>query len=407
MYHSISDEPEPGVAAYYQTNTSPASFRRQMQYLADNGYQTLTLTQALAVLRPASSGRNPNPLDSLSANGLTGSVGGEGRGEVASDLRPLTSDLCPPAHSRLATHDSPRNHSPFAIRHSPSQLVVLTFDDGFLDFYTEAFPVLRGFGFTATMFLPTGFISDSLHSPFAIPNSPPFALRFPSSGDSPLTSGGQSSLPSLTSVNSSCPSHNPNPSSFPNSPLNHSPFATLHSPPTQFLSWDQVRELRRAGIEFGSHSVNHPKLVDLRWDQVEFELRQSKLELEEQLSEPIDAFCYPYAFPSGNHSFVAEFRELLNRTGYTSCATTDLGRVQADADPFQLKRLPINDCDDNALLKAKLDGAYDWLAYPQRMVKRLKRAIRAVGASTVAPPEGALAATSARPAAQVQSTIKG
>ena len=39
---------------------------------------------------------------------------------------------------------------------------------------------------------------------------------------------------------------------------------------------------------------------------------------------------------------------------------------------LRLKRLPINDADDPALLTAKLDGAYDWLALPQRMVKAIK-----------------------------------
>src|SRR5271157_1464018 len=50
MYHNISDDPEPGVSPYYQTNTSPAVFRRHMQFLADHAYQTVTLDQIITAL---------------------------------------------------------------------------------------------------------------------------------------------------------------------------------------------------------------------------------------------------------------------------------------------------------------------------------------------------------------------
>jgi hypothetical protein len=38
MYHSVSDDPEPGVRAYYRLATSPARFREQMRWLSDSGY---------------------------------------------------------------------------------------------------------------------------------------------------------------------------------------------------------------------------------------------------------------------------------------------------------------------------------------------------------------------------------
>ena len=42
----------------------------------------------------------------------------------------------------------------------PAKLVAITFDDGFRDFYTEAFPILQRERFSATMFLPTSFIAE-------------------------------------------------------------------------------------------------------------------------------------------------------------------------------------------------------------------------------------------------------
>jgi peptidoglycan/xylan/chitin deacetylase (PgdA/CDA1 family) len=130
-----------------------------------------------------------------------------------------------------------------------------------------------------------------------------------------------------------------------------------------------VRELRAAGIRFGSHTVNHPVLYKSSWQEIENELATSKENLEQVMGEKIARFCYPYAFPQHDRPFVEKFRGLLQQLGYQSCATTVIGRVQTGDDPFCLKRLPMNNDDDRVLFLAKLDGAYDWLAYPQSWFK--------------------------------------
>lgn len=245
MYHSLSANPEKGVPAYYKTNTSPAVFREQMRQLAGAGYTTVDLTRALAFL-------------------ASGNI--------------------------------------------PAKTVVITFDDGFRNFYTEAFPALREHGFTAVMFLPTGFIGGERRS----------------------------------------------------------------FKDTECLTWDEVRELRRGGIEFGSHTVNHPELVKLPLAEVERELRDSLARLEQELGEPARTFAYPFAFPQGQRQFAKTFRELLVSVGYSCCVTTEIGRVRPGDDPYRLKRLPVNTLDDDELFEAKLAGSYDWLAGLQHSVKTIK-----------------------------------
>ncbi len=267
MYHSLSDDPEPGVAPYYRVNTSPPVFRQQMQFLADHGYGTLTLDQLVTMLRSPATGHS----------------------------------ALPAPHSRL---------------------VVITFDDGFRNFYTEAFPVLQEHGFTATMFLPTAFVSEA-------------ALGHRRGEGSRVKA----------------------------------PFRNAH---LEFLTWNEVRELHQAGIQIGSHTVSHPRLVELGWAEIKTELSDSKSEIEQRLGERITGFCYPYAFPQGNRLFARQFSALLGETGYTCCTTTEVGRVQPGDDPHRLKRLPANSLDDLALFAAKLDGNYDWLAGPQALVKKLK-----------------------------------
>jgi peptidoglycan/xylan/chitin deacetylase (PgdA/CDA1 family) len=186
--------------------------------------------------------------------------------------------------------------------------VVITFDDGFRDCYTQAFPALREHGFTATIFLPTAFIQD----------------------------------------------------------------ARRCFKGAECLTWEEARELRRAGLEFGSHTVNHPRLVELGWQEIERELRDSKDQMEQQLAEPVRTFAYPFAFPQNDRAFAEAFRGLLMQTGYTCCATTEIGRVKTGDDPFRLKRLPANSLDDEKFFRAKLEGGYDWLAWPQAALKKLK-----------------------------------
>jgi peptidoglycan/xylan/chitin deacetylase (PgdA/CDA1 family) len=306
MYHSISDDPEPGVRPYYRVCTSPQRFREQMQWLKDNGYQGVTLSAGLAWLNSSTHESRSSGHESAPSR----REGNQGRLMPAATVQGFNARNSVPGNS---------HHSELRTPNSELRPVALTFDDGFRDFYTHAFPILQQHGFSATIYLPTAFIGQSRR------------LFRPSTLNSQLS--------------------------------------TDH----ECLTWDEVRELCGKGMCFGSHTVNHPQLADLSRKEIEHELRASKSELEQQLGGSITSFAYPFAFPQKDRRFKESFRSLLSEAGYTCCATTAIGRVKLGDDPYALKRLPVNSLDDPAFFLAKLKGGYDWLAHGQAAVKTLKR----------------------------------
>jgi peptidoglycan/xylan/chitin deacetylase (PgdA/CDA1 family) len=246
MYHSVTDEDESNSHAYYRTRTCPAMFAAQLKYLHESGYKTCSLAQAIHQL-----------------------------------------------HTQTE---------------SAAKVVVITFDDGYHDFYSRAFPLLSQHGFSATVFLPTGYI-----------------------GDNPLQFKG-----------------------------------------TDCLTWAEVRELNRHGILFGSHTVTHPQLRDLSIPAIQEEIVNSKKTIEEKLGSAVDSFAYPYAFPQTDTDFRKMLHDSLCLAGYKNGVCTIVGRANRESEPLFLERLPVNSCDDKALFRAKLAGAYDWIAKPQRLAKMAK-----------------------------------
>ncbi len=95
---------------------------------------------------------------------------------------------------------------------------------------------------------------------------------------------------------------------------------------TEFLDWDDCRRLVAAGMTVGSHSVTHPRLIDLAAPDVERELLESKQTIERQLGEECRHFSCPKGRPNVDFH---EHREpgIAARVGYHSFLTTRRGGV--------------------------------------------------------------------------------
>lgn len=134
----------------------------------------------------------------------------------------------------------------------------------------------------------------------------------------------------------------------------------------------EIQELAAKGIEFGSHTDNHPQLKKLSTDDIAHELADSKSTIEAIISSPVTLFSYPYKFPEEDRSFTKNFASQLVTQGYSAGVTTIIGNAKPGDNLLFLKRLPINDHDDASLFQAKLQGDYDWLHPIQLTTKKLR-----------------------------------
>src|SRR5690606_39042942 len=104
---------------------------------------------------------------------------------------------------------------------------------------------------------------------------------------------------------------------------------------SDLMSADEMRAWAAAGMEVGSHTLDHPFLPKLSPDIAAFQIRQSKQELEEIIGAEVTAFCYPYGGES------PEIRKMVRDAGYTNATTTERGLVRDNEDLFGLPRATV------------------------------------------------------------------
>jgi hypothetical protein len=104
-------------------------------------------------------------------------------------------------------------------------------------------------------------------------------------------------------------------------------------------------------------------------------LGYSKEIIEQKLGAAVTSFSYPFAFPEEDRDFTRFLSDALENHGFENGVSTIIGRARPGSNRFQLPRLPANSWDDPPLLRAKLEGGYDWLHWPQRFYKFLYHSV--------------------------------
>lgn len=104
-----------------------------------------------------------------------------------------------------------------------------------------------------------------------------------------------------------------------------------------YMTWDQVRELRDAGVTIGTHSASHPHMPISNEAVNRAAIEKSIARIEAELGERPTLFSYPY----GEMSLAA--RDLVAGMGFKAAFGRHSGAIYPGADRFLLPRFPMNE----------------------------------------------------------------
>lgn len=181
----------------------------------------------------------------------------------------------------------------------PPHAALITFDDGYLDNYTSAFPFLRKHNFPALIFLTTGHIGTDAPfywdmAAYCFAHTQHDHLAFPDGRVEHWSNPDQREQVSKHWIELM----KTLPQAEKQIYVDHLPTLLGVAIPIGFfqglmMDWDQVREMQKDGIEFGAHTMRHPILTRISLEQAREEVTGSKSRIEDELGEPVLGFAYP------------------------------------------------------------------------------------------------------------------
>lgn len=182
---------------------------------------------------------------------------------------------------------------------SPSPVIAVTFDDGYLDNWENAAPILERYRIPATFFISTGFIGE-------------------------------------------------------NRPFPHDAQKLGRTVPA--MTWDQIEQLQRLGFTIGAHTVNHIDCGATEAQTVRAELIESRDVLREKLGLDEVFFAFPYG---RRHNITPGVIEMLKQLGYTACFSAWGGYQRGvEFDRYDIRRVGLGSNFSMAAFRASLAGFY-------------------------------------------------
>lgn len=239
----------------------------------------------------------------------------------------------------------------------PRRALIVTFDDGYRDNFCAAFPILRELNLPATIFLSTGHIGESKlfwwdAIAWCFKAATRDCVSFPEIGEKiPLQSKAQkrAAMGAVLGWAKNAPEAARR-DFIANLPSQLDVEMPQNLAAKMHLSWDEVREMARNGIEFGSHTVTHPILRRVDAAQLRREVRDSKIRIETEIGAPVLAFAYPAGTRARRDEAA---RAMVEECGYRYAVAYDEG-VEARPDRFQMPRLHVDRDQSLALFRANL-----------------------------------------------------
>ncbi len=243
----------------------------------------------------------------------------------------------------------------------PPRPLLITFDDGYLDNYTHAFPVLKQYGFPAVIFLLTSRMDNPLPAwwdecAYYFHHTRRQAAVLPLIGERDLSSPAlrRAAREALMTQLKRVPEEEKLVA------LKQAGEALEVDPPgpdlNLFLTWDHVRELVSAGVACQPHTVTHPILARVKEDVQWREIVGSRDRIREETGQAITAFAYPNGGPG---DYTVTTLHLLQEAGIETAFTLLPGPVRANTarrHPLEIPRVYLGGRDTTERFIYKVMG---------------------------------------------------
>jgi peptidoglycan/xylan/chitin deacetylase (PgdA/CDA1 family) len=234
----------------------------------------------------------------------------------------------------------PLSQAVHALRHGglPPRAACITFDDGYADNAEVALPILQRHGMSATFFVATGFLNGG-----RMWNDTVIELirRAPPRIDLASLGLGIYTLDSMAARRAAIGALL---DALKYLPLDErqrqvdamAALLGVSVPDDLMMRSEQVRQLHRAGMDIGGHTVNHPIIARMDSASARAEIAAGKAELEQLTQAPVKLFAYPNGKPGQDYQ--AEHVAMVESLGFDAAVCTAWGAAAPGSDLYQLPR---------------------------------------------------------------------
>jgi peptidoglycan/xylan/chitin deacetylase (PgdA/CDA1 family) len=230
----------------------------------------------------------------------------------------------------------------------PPDSIAVTIDDAYEDVYTHAFPTLKRYSCPATIYVPTDFVDGKM---WLWPDLIEYVIFRTKRDEHSATLGSKQYASPLQTeeqrrqawrtIAGYCMGLGDQERSSVVEELASDLGVRIPSVPTseyRALTWRQLQEMKVHGVDIGSHSCTHARLVSIDKVKALREIQGSKARIEYMIDGSVHAFAYPFG---NENDYDDAIKRLVRETGYENAAVSYFDS-RMTSDLFALRRSPIS-----------------------------------------------------------------